>query len=408
MTEDRLLRALRDPLLWEAPSPAASRAWDEIEPMFNALQAEDSAAAALCEQLLAGPPASWPDRLRRTPGAYTLGMARQLLQRRPAAAESRPAGALQMTSMAIEIAERLDPRKYWPDHLTHVRAQALRDHASVLSFMGRYAAALEYVERAARLFEHVPAAELDLAQLALVKASALRMQNRSDEAVALAHAAGETFLRFWDRLRYVNARITEAALLYDGGAVERALEVWSSLPGDPGIDPIGELRVTHNIALCLCDLGRREEAVAPLQRCVSEFERLGLASERTRSRWYLGNALLGTARQREAIVALRTAWREFAEMDLMVDAALAALDLAEALVANEEPEQVPMLCHEVIAQLTNAGLAAQAIPALSLLREAAAMGRASRAFIRRTHAMKRATFGVRQRPGARQEPLAVD
>ena len=70
----------------------------------------------------------------------------------------------------------------------------------------------------------------------------------------------------------------------------------------------------------------------------------------------------------------------------MVDAALAALDLAEALTVNGEPEQVPMICHEVIAQLTRAGLAHYAVPALTLLREAAATGKASRALIRETHA----------------------
>jgi hypothetical protein len=175
-------------------------------------------------------------------------------------------------------------------------------------------------------------------------------------------------------------------MLYDGRAVERALEVWRSVEGDRDLDPIGALRVTHNIALCLCDLGRGEEAIAPLQHCLSEFAARGLLTERTRSRWQLGNALLGTVRNRKAISTLHLAWREFAELDLMVDAALAALDLAEALVANAQPERVPAICHEVIAQLTNAGLAMQAIPALSLLREAADIGGASRAFIRETHA----------------------
>jgi hypothetical protein len=55
-------------------------------------------------------------------------------------------------------------------------------------------------------------------------------------------------------------------------------------------------------------------------------------------------------------------------------------------VANEEPDQVPMICHHAVAQLTSAGLPAQAMPALSLLREAAAMGRVSRDVIRDTHA----------------------
>jgi hypothetical protein len=141
------------------------------------------------------------------------------------------------------------------------------------------------------------------------------------------------------------------------------------------------------VAICLIDLGREVASVIdPLRRCAAEFERHGFLTERTRSRWKLGTALMVSGRIPEAIGVLRTAWREFAEMKLMVDAALAALDLAEALLANEEPEDVPRICHEVIEHLTTAGMAPRAIPALSLLREAAAMGRASRDLVREARA----------------------
>lgn len=395
--DERLLRALSDPLLWEdAP---ALRGWSAIEATIERIEAEDEAAKILCDDLLTGPSAWWPQRVRRTPGAYTLGVVRELLRRMPALVESRPPDGLQATSLAIAIAERLDPEAYWPDHVVLTRARAWREHASVLSFLGRYGDALAAVEKSSRLFEHAPAPRFDLARLAVVKASALGMQNRSEEAVQLARDAGETFLALGDRGRYVNARITEAAMLYDGGALEAALEVWSALTGDPGLDAIGAVRVAHNIALTLSDLGRQAEAVAPFARCVSDFERLGLATERSRSRWHLGNALLGTMRRREAIAALRLAWHELAELHLPVDAALAALDLAEALMANEQPDQVTTICKHVVEQLTTAGLPAQAMPALSLLREASAMGHVSRAVIRETHAaVKRVGLEARVQP----------
>ncbi len=384
--EDDLLRALRDPLMWQKPTGPVRRGWAAVAAMLEEADAEDEAAATLCDEILTGPHARWPERLSRTAGTLTLGMVRQLLTRMPPLAESRPAAALQVTSMAIAVSEAVRDRDYLPDQVMQVRGQALRDHASVLAFLGRYAEALQYVDRASQLLEQVPAARYDRARLAVVKAQSLRMQNRSEEAAALAREASEVFLQLGARSRYVGAKLTEAALWHDGGAVERALEIWSALEGDRGLDAAGAVRIAHNIALCLCDLGRRAEAVAPLERCVSEFAVLGLPTERTRSRWYLGNALLGTSRQRDAIVALRIAWHEFAELGLSVDAALAALDLAGALVLQEEPAQIPMICREVITQLTAAGLASQALPALRLLREAATLGRASRALIRHTHA----------------------
>jgi tetratricopeptide (TPR) repeat protein len=384
--DDGLLRVLRDPLLWA--EPPAFRSLDGIDSILEMIDAEDAEAAALCGTLLSGPSARWPERFRTTPGTRTAAMVRQLLERMSALIECRPADALQATSIAMEIADVLQSRHEWPDESIIVRAQALRDHAYVLSFLGRYTDALQYVAEAERTFAQVPGEDVDLARLALVKASALRMQNRSEEAIVLTRQAAATFLEFEDRPRYVNARIAEAAMLYDAGAVQRAMELWGGLKGDPGLDEIGELRIAHNIAVCLCDFGRQAEAVPLLERCVSAFAIAGLSTERTRSRWYLGNALVGTARRSEGMAALRLAWREFTELRLLVDGALAALDLAEALVVYAEPEQdqVPMICHDVIRHLTDAGLAMQAIPALTLLREEAALGRASRDLIRDTHA----------------------
>lgn len=396
---ERLLRILRDPRVWQAPPDLPSPdlpSLDEADAVLDEIEAEDEEAESLCATLLTGPPARWPERFRATPEARTAAMVRQLLARMPVLIDRRPADAFQATSIAMGIADVLLPRRDRPDETVIVRAQALRDHAYVLSFLGRYAEALRYVEQSEHAFAQMPGEDFDLARLKLVKASALRVQNRSEEAIALTREAAAIFRDLDEQTRYVNARITEAAMLYDGGAVQQAMEVWTSLRGEPGLDDVGALRLAHNIAVCLCDLGRQSEAVAALERCTSEFAILGLPTERTRSRWYLGNALLGcvdpgTSRRREGMAALRLAWHEFTELDLMVDGALAALDLAEALVVNKEPEQVPMICRDVIAHLTDAGLAVQAIPALALLREAAALGRVSRVLVRHTHrAVKRA------------------
>ena len=150
--DEDLLRVLRDPLLWEAPE---FQSVAEAESLFAAMEAEDAAAALLCDAILTGSSTSWPERLRDTPGVRTAGMVRQLLERMPPLAELRPAAALQVTSMALAIAKVLDPEEYGHDHVAYLRGQAMRDHASVLSFMGRYAEALRYVASAERAFEHL-------------------------------------------------------------------------------------------------------------------------------------------------------------------------------------------------------------------------------------------------------------
>jgi tetratricopeptide (TPR) repeat protein len=309
----------------------------------------------------------------------------QLLDRMPALLERRPADALQLTALAVGIAESLNPRCSWEEGAILARGQALREHAYVLSFLGRDREALQYVERAAREFAQVPADGFELARLALVKASALRLQGRTEEAIALARQAAETFREIDEPVRAVDARITEAAILYDAGAVERALEVWSALRGDPSLTELSALRIAHNIAVCLCDLGRHPEAVEPLEQCVAGFAAAGMLTERTRSRWYLAKALLGTGRRGEGEALLRTAWSEFTALDLPVEAALAAFDLAEAFVVDEDVAEVPAICQDAIAQLAGAGVGVQAVPALAVLGEAAGRGGVSRELLREAH-----------------------
>ncbi|HYC58554.1 MAG TPA: tetratricopeptide repeat protein [Thermoanaerobaculia bacterium] len=339
---------------------------------------EEEAADALCDTILTGPAAWWPQRLRQSAGAHTAGMVKQLLERMRSMLGSSPANALQVTALAIETANSLDVIDYPCDYVIKLRAQAYRDHAYVLSFMGRYPEALEYADRSKRLFDQVPMPEYDLARLALVKASILRSIDRVEDALALIRGAAETFLRFGDLSRHAVARQTEASTLYLRGNVEQALAIWKDVEAsNVALDEHASVRLTHNIALCYSDLGRPKEAIEYLQRCVVEYEMLGVETERTRSRWLVASALAACGHYGNAVPIFRQTWREFEQLDLIADAGLVALELAETLLVLGQNEEVPAICREVIGQFTRAGMASRAITALSFLREAVAVGHAT-------------------------------
>lgn len=255
-----------------------------IPPVLHRIAAEMEIAEALCESILDAPPQQWAERVGAIPEARTPFMVVQLLERMPALLEQRPGDALQLTALAVAIAESLHPRDSWEEGVILARGQALREHAYVLSCLGRDREALQYVERAERELAQVPADGFELARLALVKAGAVRLQGRTEEAIALARQAARTFREIDEPVRAVDARITEGAILYEAGAIERALEVWTALRGDPGLTEVSALRIAHNIAVCLCDLGRPVEAVEPLEQGVEGFTRAGLLTERTRGR----------------------------------------------------------------------------------------------------------------------------
>lgn len=361
---------------WQTPEPTSLRTF------ASRLAQEEADAVAICDSVLTGPSAWWLQRLHNHPGARTAGVVRALLERMRTMLERSPSSALVVTSLAVEVANGLDIADYPNDYAIRLRAQAFRDHAYALGFMGRHPEGLDFAERSRRLFEQVPLPEYDLARLAIVKASILRVVDRADEALSLTRAAAETFLRFGDEERAVNARITEGAILHHRGSPGEALEVWAALEGHPALDDLGALRLVHNIAICHSELGRPERAAEVVQSCVEQFALLGMETERTRSRWLLGHALSASGRAEDAIPVLRQTWREFASLEMTADAGLSALELAEALLIAGRPDEVPAICREVIAQFTTAGMVSRAITALSFLREAVAIGSATPSLVR--------------------------
>jgi len=385
-----IVEALASGETWESVPAAAPRQFIlNVTAFAERARAEEEAAAFLCDEILSGPASWWRQRLMKAENAATAGMVKQLLDRMRTMLERSPANALQVTALAIEVANALDVTEYPCDYAINLRAQAHRDHAYVLSFMGRYSEALEYADQSKRLFDQVPLPEYDLARLALVKASILQYVERRTEAAELARQAGDTFLRFGDRARYVNARITEGSVVYNTGAMEKALEIWQSVESDPALDDIGAVRVAHNIALCLSKLERHAAAVEYLQRCVAQFDMLEMETERTRSRWNLASALVAAGKPLESIPALRQTWKEFERLEMIGPAGLVGLELAEILLACGRADEVPTICRDLIAQFTRFGMASRAITALSFLREAVAIGQASTSLVRHVHAFLR-------------------
>ena len=376
--------------VWEnAPAPAPRKFVLDVAAFATRVREEDERAVALCDEILTGPPAWWRQRLRTAQSVQTAGMVKQLLERWRPMVQKAPSDALQVTALAIELANALDVAQYPCDYVVKLRAQAFRDHAWVLSFMGRHPEALDFVDRAKRLFEQVPLPEYDLARVAIVKALILHAGDRRAEAVGLSRAAAETFLRFGDRTRYLSAKITEGMSLYESGAVSAALDVWTSIDGDPALDDANAVHVRHNLALCYADLGQPERALECVLSCIAHYELLGMDTARTRARSLMGRALMAAGRPQDAIPVLRAAWHEFQHFDMTGDAGLVALELAEALLVRGEAEEVPAICREVITQFTRAGMASRALTALSFLREAVAIGHASPDLVRHVHAFLR-------------------
>lgn len=386
-----IVQVLRTSDVWDEGAAAAPPRKFVVDIAAFAEQArhEEAEARRLCDAILQGPSSWWQQRLRQAGNVYTAGMVKELLERMSDLIETSPAKALEVTTMAIEIANALDIVSYPCDYALKLRAQAYRDYAYVLRFIGRYPDALEAADRSRRLFDQVPLPEYDLARLAVVRASILAEMSRDDEAIALTREAAVTFERFGDRARQLNALLTVGVVLFERGTLEEALTVWQQIVDDPDLESVSRVRVIHNMGVAYSRLGQPAVAAEHLQRALAEFDLLGMDTERTRSRHVLAQTLVTIGKVRESIPLFRECWREFEQLDMVADAAQAALNLAEALLIVGDAAEVPSICRDVVARFQRAGMTSRAMTALSFLREAVAIGEATPSLVRHVYAFLR-------------------
>jgi len=380
----QFVAALEQPAVWDqAPAPAPKSRMSDLLSINVRLEREDAAGAAIVGDALTGPTAWWRTRLRKAEGWRTAGVVRQLLEHvRPTMDSGSPANALRIAELAVEVANELNVAEYPSDFVIGVRAQALRDHAYALYYLGRYPQALQVADRAEKLFKQSLLPEYELARLKLVRSIIYRSLERAGEAIALTREAAQAFLRFGQHRRYIDARVFEATMLYKLGRTKEALPIFLELEKNPTITPTTKVIVLHDIGTAYQDIRKFSESAEYLSRAAAEFELLGLKPQVIRTRWMLARTLMMSKRAGDAIPLLREAWREFDALEMEADAALAALDLVEALLVVGDHEQVPAICRALLDRFTRAGMNSPAVTALAYLREAVAAGQATRPLVR--------------------------
>ncbi|MBV9494633.1 MAG: tetratricopeptide repeat protein, partial [Acidobacteria bacterium] len=240
--------------------------------------------------------------------------------------------------------------------------------------------------RAEMLFRQTPVPQYEIARLQLVKSNIFRCLDRLEDAIALASASAETFFRFGDRKRFLNARLYEAGALVRLQESQKAIDLYRSIEQEPSIaGTVTHVQILHNIAQCYRDLKRYDVAVEYFARCTAEFELLELDTYIPKSRWMLGTTLVAAGRTKDSVPVLRQAWNELENVGLTADAALAALDLAEALLVLGNASEVPSICRTLLDRFTRAGMTSSAITALAFLRETVAIGQVTPSHIRHVH-----------------------
>lgn len=376
-----LAELLRSPAVWQGTQVSPPPRVREMTAFSQRLATEDREAGELLDSLANTPITWWRTAIVKSPIGRTAGIVRQLLDRMRTERTKSPARALELTSLAVDIANEVSLTEYSCDFVISMRADAWRDHAFVLQLLGRFPEAIAAVNEAERLLLETAVPDYGLARIKLVRANIL-MWDKRPEAATLAGEAAKTFLEFGDRTKYASARITQAAMLHEAGAIREALEIWESIKNERCLDELSRISVINNLGLSYREIGDTAKSVEHITLAIAELEILGMTAEATRARWALATTLVSAGKFTAAIPLFESAWKDFEALEMESDAALVALELAETLLVVGEPARVPQICRTLLDRFTRAGMTSRAITALSYLREVVAIGKAQPPVIR--------------------------
>jgi hypothetical protein len=125
------------------------------------------------------------------------------------------------------------------------------------------------------------------------------------------------------------------------------------------------------------------DALQCLQMSAELFAELGNAQDSARVSYSVALLLSASGRRADAKKRLRDAQAEFGRLGMVHTAAVAALDLAEMALLENDFQEVEQLCRGAMKQFETAGVAysTEALTALTFLREAAEQRRATQEIV---------------------------
>ncbi|HVE70276.1 MAG TPA: tetratricopeptide repeat protein [Thermoanaerobaculia bacterium] len=368
--------ALRDKDVWDTRAVLSKPVPETIATLrafADRMSAEDTAAAQILPELLAGPREEWMPRLREHPEWRTAGVVRGLVDEMRRVVSIMPPDALTMTLLATEIADHLNQGS--PSTLNRLRGLAWRDHAYALFYTGAFTDALAATERAESMLDNAPVDEYDRARIRVISALARRAQEDLDGATSAIRFSSDTFARFRDFSQLAAARVAEVHILFSRGELDAARVILHDLDtriaqdGDPNL----HARVLGNLGYCYWRLGRIDEALLHHEMAASLLETIGIPTEAARVGWNVASILAAAGRVADARVRLHGLHARFSELGMSSEAALVNLDIAEILIASGDFTGVQAICRAAMSSFETAGIpyTARALTALAYIREAA-------------------------------------
>lgn len=370
--------ALTDSDVWDtrelrlAPVPSTIA---NLRAFADRMSAEDTEAARILPELMAGSREEWMPRLRAHPEWRTAGVVRALVAAMPGVLMTMPPDALEMTALSTEIADHLDPATCGAATVARVRGAAWRDRGYAFQYTGRFTDAIAACDRAERHFEMCAVDEYDRARIGIIRTLTLRAMEKVSTAMKAVHASAITFEDFGDFTKVAAARIAETHLLFSLGEYATAADILECLERQIRTTPDANThaRVLANLGYAYWKMGRIEAALGQYEGAGAILDELGFRTESVRVRWNVAAVLASAGRTREAMSRFQILQRTFEELGMSSEAAVNSLEMAELLLARNEYAAVEAICRTAMALFERAGIpyTTRALTALAYIQEAA-------------------------------------
>lgn len=379
-----------DPDVWEPIVGSAT--YTSLMEYGARVAAEDQEAALLLEKLLKSPAdAAWTALATRR-RFRTGGVVRKLCAHAHGIYENDPLAALTFADAAISVAEVLPDDLYPAKAADQLRATSWKERANALMRLGQFPAALESLDRAERFYRRLPAPALGLAIVALVRAGVLYEQQRLDEAAALAEQAERAFGHLGDDKRRIDALFLVASIRYEAGDLALAVSSFEQILtyGEEMNEVRWIARASYAIGNVEVDRGNLAEASIRFRTALVIFREVGPEPERVATEWGVARVLVHAGKLNDGIHRLREVAAAFESRDMVTYSALVGLDMAEAWLALQRPDDIVHLAKHLFSVFSEAGMLTGALTAIAYLKESAAERRlttedivAIRTFLRR-------------------------
>ena len=280
---------------------------------------------------------------------------------------------VELGELAVAVAERLPALQRDESWAVALQGRAWAYFGNIRRVASDLAGSEQALANAETAFKNGSYEPLDRALVCRFRALLFRARRRFDQCYELQDRAIRIYRRCGEtRLASQILSDKGLGLLYQGEpetaltVLEEAAELARGIEDDRL-----SVLVRHNLALCLSELGRHEEALEALRGLNEVYLRLGDILSSARLRWLEGKIYLALGLDLMAATALEEARNTFIIHEIAYDAALISLDLAATYAQQHRTHDIRLLAEQMLPIFVSRDVHREALAALIVFREAA-------------------------------------